>query len=77
MNTSPWGGAFQAGRAILFVRNAFFFLPRRRYETILEISPDGAVFFQVDENSNLAALLIGDELDSGRRFIVFRMILER
>src|SRR5271166_6887964 len=29
---------------------------------------DGPVFFQVDQNTDLAALLIGDKLDSGHGF---------
>jgi hypothetical protein len=60
--------AFQAGRAILLVRNALFFPPRFRHKTVPKIFPEGAVFFQVDENPDLAALLIGDELDSGHEF---------
>ena len=37
---------------------------RLRNQDILDVFPPCSMFFQVDLNGNLAALLIGDELDS-------------
>ncbi len=56
---------------------------RSRYNVLIiyshppKIFPDGAVFFQVDQNPDFAALSIGDELYSGHGFRVRQMILER
>jgi hypothetical protein len=47
----------------LLVRNALFLPARFRHKTVPEVLPDGPLF-QVDSYTYLAALLIGDELDS-------------
>ncbi len=57
-------GAFQTVRAVLFVWNALFLPARFRNKAVPEVLPNGPVFFEVDENAYLAALLIGDKLDS-------------
>jgi len=41
-------GAFQAGRAVLLVGNAFFLPARFRHKAVPEVLPDGPVLFQVD-----------------------------
>ena len=48
-------GAFQAGCAVLLVRNALFLTARFRHKTVPEVLPDRSVFFQVDQNTDLAA----------------------
>ena len=51
--------ALQAGCAIVFVGDAFFLAPRFGDEAVPEILPNGPVLFQVDQNADLAAFLIG------------------
>ncbi|MGD0617318.1 MAG: hypothetical protein ABSB67_06620, partial [Bryobacteraceae bacterium] len=61
---ATWAGAFQAACAVLLVRNALLFAARFRHQTIPEILPDGPVFFQVDQDADFAAFIIGDKLDA-------------
>ena len=67
---STRAGALQAVRAVLLVRNALFLPAGFRHETLPEVLPNGAVFFQIDLNGDLSAFLVGHELDSGHGFIV-------
>src|SRR5450755_2139221 len=65
-------GTFQAGCAVLLIRNALFLPARFRNKAVPEVLPYGSVFFQVDQNTDLAALLIGDKLDSAHGSIVLQ-----
>ena len=65
---------FQASRAVLLVGDGSFLAARFRYKTAPKIFPDGAVFFQVDQDPDLAALLIGDELNSGHEFSALQVV---
>lgn len=67
---STWPGALHTAGAVLLVRNTFFLAARFRYEAVPEVLPDGAVLFQIDQHTNLAAPLIGDELDSAHASII-------
>jgi hypothetical protein len=68
-------GALQACCAVLLVRNALFLPARLRNQTVPEVFPYGSVFFQIDENTDLAAPLVGDKLDSTHGPIVFHVAL--
>jgi hypothetical protein len=54
----------QAVGAVLLVRNALFLAAGFRDKAVPEVLPDVSVFLRVDQNTDLAALLIGDKLDS-------------
>src|SRR3982751_1885999 len=62
-------GMFQALGAVLRIGNAFFLAARFRNHPVQEVFPNGPEFFQVNEDTDLAALFIGDKLDSGLGFI--------
>jgi hypothetical protein len=44
-----------------------------RIQAVPEVLPDGRVFLQVDQNTDLAALVIRDELYSGQGSIVLQV----
>src|SRR5450759_275152 len=69
---SARASALQAVRAVLLVRNALFLPAGFRHKALPEILPNGTVFFQIDLNGDLTALLVGHELDSGHGFIVLQ-----
>jgi hypothetical protein len=61
----------------LLVRDALFLPPRFGNETVPEVFPDGAVLFQVNENTHLAAFLIGDELNTAHILIILEALTAR
>src|ERR1035437_8711028 len=65
---------FKASRAVLLGGDGSFLAARFRHKTVPKIFPDGAVFFQVDQDPDLAALLIGDELNSGHEFSALQVV---
>src|SRR6266853_429215 len=65
-------GAFQAGCAVLLIRNALFLPPRFRHKAVPKVLPDGPVFFQIDQDTDLAALLVSHVLDSAHGSIVLQ-----
>jgi hypothetical protein len=65
--------AFQAVGTVLFVWNAFFFPARFRNQAIAEILPNCPVFFQVDKNTDFAAVLVSHVPNAGRGFIVLQV----
>src|SRR4051794_34218175 len=50
--------------------NALFLPARFRHKTVPEVLPNGPVLFQVDQNTDLAAVLISDKPDSGHGSII-------
>src|ERR1039457_5656674 len=63
----------QAACPVSLVWNGLFFAPRFRHQTVPEVLPYRPVFFQVDENADLAGFLIGDKLDSTHDFIFLQV----
>jgi len=49
---------------VLLVRDALFPAARFADEAVPKVLPQRPVFFEVDDGSRFAALVVGDELDS-------------
>src|SRR5437773_6013779 len=71
---TTWAGAFQAGCAVLLIRNALFLPARFRHKAVPKVLPDGPVSFQIDQDTDLAALLVSHVLDSAHGSIVLQMM---
>jgi len=64
VNTQPRARAPQAACTVLLVGNALLFPPRLGDKPVPEVFPERAMLLQVDQHPDLAALLVGDKLDS-------------